>query len=169
MTAAAHGTKTGFFGRFDEAVFGLIYGAIMVLSILMAAGDHPESPLKTAAVLFGSLLAITLAKSFAEFLAHGVETGDRLERSAWRKAWSHSYPTLAVANVPTLLCLAAAFSWLTIETAVMLSQVLCIALLILLGARVGWVIDGRPLPALLGALFAGGIGMALAILKVLIH
>lgn len=31
--------------RLDKAAFGIIYGAIMVLSILMAAGDHPEAPM----------------------------------------------------------------------------------------------------------------------------
>jgi len=40
----------------------IIYGAVLVLSILMAAGDHPDVPLKTAVVLFGLIMAITLAK-----------------------------------------------------------------------------------------------------------
>ena len=155
--------------RLDKAAFGIIYGAIMVLSILMAAGDHPEAPFETAVVLFGSVLAITLAKAFAELLAHALESGERLTRRAWRAAWHHSSPTLAVANLPTLFFVAAAAGWIGSELAVLLSQGLCVLLLAVLGARVGWVIDGRMLPALLGGLFAGAIGLALAVVKVVIH
>ncbi|MDQ2091652.1 hypothetical protein [Marimonas arenosa] len=155
--------------RLDKAAFGIIYGAIMVLSILMAAGDHPESPVKTAVVLFGSVLAITLAKAFAELLAHALDSGERVTRHAWRAAWHHSSPTLAVANLPTLFFLAAGFGWMGVELAALLSQGVCVALLAVLGARVGWVIDGRVTPAVLGGLFAGGIGLVLALMKVAIH
>jgi hypothetical protein len=57
----------------------------------------------------------------------------------------------------------------SVELATLLSQGVCVALLAVLGARVGWVIDGRISPAILGGLFAGGIGLALAVMKVAIH
>jgi hypothetical protein len=155
--------------RLDKAAFGIIYGAVMVLSILMAAGDHPQSAIKTAVVLFGSVLAITLAKAFAELVAHALDSGERVTRQAWRAAWRHSSPTLAVANLPTLFFLAAGVDWIGVELAVLLSQGICVALLAVLGARVGWVVDGRITPAVLGALFAGGIVVALAVMKVAIH
>lgn len=155
--------------RLDKAAFGIIYGAVMVLSILMAAGDHPDAPIKTAIVLFGSILAITLAKAFAELVANALETGERVTRHAWRAAWHHSSPTLAVANLPTLFFLVAAAGWMGAELAAFLSQGVCVALLAFLGARVGWVIDRRFAPALLGGLFAGGLGVALALMKVVIH
>lgn len=155
--------------RLDKASFGIIYGAVMVLSILMAAGDHPQSPVKTAVVLFGSVLAITLAKAFAELVAHALDSGERVTRHAWHAAWHHSSPTLAVANLPTLFFLAAGVGWFGVELAVLLSQGICVALLAMLGARVGWVVDGRITPAVLGGLFAGGIGVALAFMKVAIH
>lgn len=155
--------------RLDKAAFGIIYGAIMVLSILMAAGDHPDAPIKTAIVLFGSIFAITLAKAFAELVANALETGERITRHTWRGAWHHSSPTLAVANLPTLFFLAAAAGWLGTEQAALFSQGVCIALLAFLGARVGWVIDRKFTPALLGGLLAGGLGVALALMKVAIH
>jgi hypothetical protein len=153
----------------DRSAFGLVYGAITVLSILMAMGDHPEAPYEAAAILFGSVLAVTLAKAFAELLAHALETGERVTRRGWRAAWRHSTPTLAVVNLPTLFFIMAGLGWITVETAVQLAQVVCIVVLMVVGARVGWVIDKRPLPAFAGMLFAGGIGLALALLKYLIH
>lgn len=79
--------------RFDNAAFGIIYGAIIVLSILLAQGGHTASPLETAVVLFGSVLAITLAKSFAELLSHALGSRERMVRGSWRAAWRHSWPT----------------------------------------------------------------------------
>ncbi|MEC3861236.1 hypothetical protein VK792_08070 [Mesobacterium sp. TK19101] len=155
--------------RFDKAAFGIVYGAITVLSILLATAAHPEAPFETAAVLFGSVLAITLAKTFAEFLGHALEAGQRLTRSGWQAAWRHSTPTLAAANLPTALFVAAGLGWMQPESALLSSQAVCIALLATTGARIGWVLDRSVMNALLGALFAGGIGLALAILKHLIH
>ena len=155
--------------RLDNAAFGIIYGAIVVLSALMAGGSHPEAPLQTAVILFGSVLAITLAKAFAELMAHAIGTGERITRQAWGAAWRHSRATLAVANVPTLLFVAAAAGWLPLETAVLLAHSVCILLLVTMGARAGWVIDSRVVPAILGGLFAGGIGAALSLIKLFTH
>ena len=168
MTEPAITTQRGW-QRIDKAAFGIIYGAIMVLSILLAQGGHPAPPLETAVVLFGSVLAITLAKAFAEFLAHALDTKARLTRTSWQAAWRHSTPTLAVANLPTALFLAAWQGWIVAETALLWSQVLCVILLAGLGARAGWVLDRRMGPAILGAVFAGGIGVLLAIVKHVIH
>ena len=155
--------------RFDNAAFGIIYGAIMVLSILLAQGGHPAPPLETAVVLFGSVLAITLAKAFAELLSHALGARERMVRGSWRAAWHHSTPTLAVANVPTALFLAAWQGLIGADAALLLSQVLCVALLAVLGGRAGWVLDRRWVPAFFGAIFAGGIGLLLAIVKLVIH
>ena len=155
--------------RLDNAAFGIVYGAITVLAILMAAGAHPGTPFETAAVLFGSVLAITLAKTFAEFLAHALDSGERLTRSGWRAAWHHSTPTLAMANLPTLLFVASVLGWLATETALFASQAVCVALLAAIGARIGWVLDRSVFRACAGALFAGGIGVLLAVMKHIIH
>jgi archaellum biogenesis protein FlaJ (TadC family) len=155
--------------RLDKAAFGIVYGAITVLSILMAIGDHSEAPFETAAILFGSVLAVTMAKAFSELLAHAIDTGERLTRSAWRAAWRHSSPSLSMAILPALMFLSAGLGMMTVELAVGLSQLVSVAILLLIGARVGWVIDRRHWPAIAGALFAGGIGLALAGLKYVIH
>lgn len=155
--------------RLDKAAFGIVYGAVTGLSILLAAGAHPEAPFETAAVLFGSVFAITLTKAFAEFLSHAIDSGTRPTRHDWRAAWRHSAPTLGTANLPTLLFIANGLGWITSETAIVASQGVCVALLALVGGRLGWVIDGSIPRSMLGATFAGGIGLALAVLKHVIH
>jgi hypothetical protein len=155
--------------RLDHAALGIIYGAIAVLSVLMAVQDHAEAPVETAVVLFGSTLAVTLAKAFAELLSRALDTGERMTRGAWKRAWGHSRPTLVTANLATLMFVLAAVGVISAETAVAGSQIICVAFLLLLGARVGWVLDRTVISGVLGAVFAGGIGLLLAGLKYLIH
>ncbi len=143
--------------RFDKAAFGLIYGAFLVLSILMTSSGDGGSPFRTAAVLFGSVLAISLAKAFGEFLGNALDCGRHLTRSAWRATLQHSSPTLAAANLPTLLFVAAGAGWMPTELATSLSQAVCVAILMAIGGRLGWVIDRRIGMVVLGSFFAGGV------------
>ena len=154
----------------EKAAFGLIYGAIMVLSLLMALGETSEAPFEPALVLFGSILAMTLAKAFSELLSHAIETGERLlTAKAFQAAWAHSHPTLMVANVPTVSFVAAGLGWLTMDAATALSQAFCVGILIVLGARVGWVINHSWWLPIGGVVFAGGLGSALAFMKYVVH
>lgn len=115
------------------------------------------------------MLAITPANAFAEFLGHALETKRPMTRQSWRSAWIHNTPTLAAANVPTALFLAAWLGWIVPQTAFFASQAFCVALLALLGARAGWVLDHRVVSAILGALFVGGVRILLSVLKFVIH
>ncbi|MEL6540077.1 MAG: hypothetical protein AAFQ34_01590 [Pseudomonadota bacterium] len=154
----------------ERVAFGLIYGAILVLSMLMAAGESTDMTFKTALVLFGSVLAVALAKGFAELVAHAIETGERmLTKRALCSAWNGSHPTLAVVVLPTALFLAAGLGLCSSGLATVLSQAYCLAILVLFGARVGWVIGHGPWLSIAGALFAGGIGSALAAMKYVLH
>ncbi|GMN02887.1 hypothetical protein [Erythrobacter sp. MTPC3] len=154
----------------ERVAFGLIYGAILVLSLLMAAGESTDMTFKTALVLFGSVLAVALAKGFAELVAHAIETGERmLTKRALCSAWNGSHPTLAVVVLPTALFLAAGLGLCSSGIATVLSQAYCLAILVLFGARVGWVIGHGPWLSISGALFAGGIGSALAAMKYVLH
>lgn len=157
-------------GPVHRASFGLIYGSILVLSLLMAMDEVRDGPFEAALVLFGSVLAVTLAKIFAEVLSHSMETGERiLTAKAFGTAWQHSHSTLLVANVPTAIFVVAGLGWLSVETATGLAQLFCIFVLVALGARVGWVINHSWWLPIGGALFTGSVGFALALLKYAIH
>ena len=157
-------------GPVQRASFGLIYGSILVLSVLMAMDEVRDGPFEAALVLFGSVFAVTLAKIFAEILSHSMETGERiLTAKAFGTAWGHSHSTLTVANVPTAIFLVSGLGWLSVEPATALAQGFCIVVLVVLGARVGWVINHSWWLSIGGALFAGSVGFGLAALKYAIH
>jgi hypothetical protein len=86
MSPPAGPRITGFLQRMDAATFGVIYGAIMMLSVLLSLGAHPFNPLGIAVILFGSVLAIAMARAFAGVMAHSIETGERITRHAFRDA-----------------------------------------------------------------------------------
>ncbi|WP_371054645.1 hypothetical protein [Rhodosalinus sp. K401] len=154
---------------FDLAAFGLIYGTITSLSVLMAMSAHPEAPFRMAAALFGSVLAVTLAKAFAEVIAAELERCADAQKKAFTDAWRHSRPTLVAANVPTGLILASGTGLLPTPAAIGLAQGFGILLLLVLGGRVGWIARRKFRSVLLGALFTGGIGLALSAMKYLMH
>lgn len=154
----------------EREAFGLIYGAIIVLSLLMAFSPQPGAPFKPAAVLFGSVLAMTLARALAALIAHSIETGERMLRfPAMRAAWRGSHPILFVAHLPTGLFLASGLGWISLKEAVLLSQLFCILILVIFGARVGWVISHGVWLPIGGALFAGGLGTGLAMMKYVLN
>ena len=157
-------------GPVHRASFGLIYGSILVLSLLMAMDEVRDGPFEAAFVLFGSVLAVTLAKIFAELLSHAMETGERiLTTKAFGTAWQHSHSTLLVANVPTAIFILAGLGWLGVGTATAVAQVFCVFVLVVLGARVGWVVNHSWWLPFAGAFFAGSVGVGLAAIKHAIH
>jgi len=151
---------------FERAAFGLIYGAVMVLSLLMAIEVDAGASFRPALILFGSALAMTLARAFAALLSHGIETGERILRiPALSAAWRGSCSILVVAVAPCAFFAFAGSGAMDVKSAIRLSEIFCLAILATVGARVGWVIGKDALLATGGALFASSLGVALSALK----
>lgn len=161
--------REGVWSSLDAAAFGIIYGSVTSLALLMAMSAHPDGPLASAAALFGSVLAIALAKAFADVMSTAIDTGEKITRKTIAASWHHARVMLVAANLPTLFFVAASFGLWPFAMAVTMSQAYCTVLLMLVGARVGWRIDGTVRSAFLGAVFAGGVGLALALMKYVLH
>jgi hypothetical protein len=160
---------TGVWAGVDAAAYGMIYGTIASLSVLMTMGAHPDKPLLMAVALFGTVLAIALAKAFAEVMAGGLSVAKGAEPQSFAAAWHHARPTLVAANVPTLLIAASGLGLLSPALAITLAQAFGIAVLAIVGGRVGWVTRRTFRAILLSSLFTGVIGLAISVLKYLLH
>ncbi|MCR9193312.1 MAG: hypothetical protein NXH88_01195 [Hyphomonas sp.] len=153
----------------DEAAFGVIYGAITVMGVLVATGADGLNPLVTAGVLFTTVLAVALAKAYADVASSALRSGRNADRGLIAKSWAHSRTTLIAANGPTLAMLLGAAGFYSTHVALILAQLCAIGLLFFYGARIGLRLTGRIVPAMLGAAFTGGIGLALGLLKNVLH
>lgn len=153
----------------DEAAFGLVYGSITVLSLLLAFDAHPESPVRMAVILLGSVTAILLSKAFAGVMADSIQDRRRPTRQDFREAWLHGRAALVAANTPAILFGLSAVGVMDAKLAMALAEGFCILMLMLVGARVGWAAEHRVASAVAGAAFVGGLGAALGVLKLILH
>ncbi|MEM9429940.1 MAG: hypothetical protein AAGA32_10635 [Pseudomonadota bacterium] len=155
--------------RVDEAAFGVVYGTITVMGLLLAMDPDHVEPLRAAGYLFVSVLAVAMAKAFAELCETALKTGQNADPADIASAWRHSRTTLFAANGPTAALLLAAAGLIEGATAHALAQLLAIALLCVFGIRIGRALDGTLKASVIGAAVCGGIGLAIAVLKNAIH
>lgn len=59
--------------RIENNAFGMIYGSVTVMALLMATGHGNEGAIETPVILFGSILAIVLAEGFAKISSDAVQ------------------------------------------------------------------------------------------------
>lgn len=153
----------------DEAAFGVIYGAVTVMGVLAATGPDHLDPLRLAATLFVTVLAVTLTKAYADLAATVLKTETPASRTLVKASWDHSRTTLIAANGPTLAMILAAVGIFSVGTGLIVAQVLAISLLVFYGARIGFRLYQRIGPAVIGGAFMGAIGLGLSFLKDLLH
>ncbi len=100
MTTQAH--------KIDEAAFGVVYGSITVMALLMGVQPPIDDPGHKAILLFGSVFAVAVAKAYAEICERILQSGHAATWSDVRAVWHHSRTVLLAANGPTLAFLLAA-------------------------------------------------------------
>lgn len=153
----------------DEAAFGVIYGAITVMGVLAATSPDHLNPLLTAGTLFVTVLAVALAKAYADLASNTLKSGQPADKGMIATSWRHSRTTLIAANGPTLAMLLSAAGFYNATVALALAQILAIMVLLFYGARIGFKLTQRLMLTVFSAAFSGGIGIALSLLKNLWH
>lgn len=153
----------------DEAAFGIIYGSITVMGVLAATNPDYTTSFNTAGTLFFSVLAVTLAKAYADVVSTVLKTGRSADRQIIMESWHHSRSTLLAANGPTLAMLLGAVGLYGPDLALLAAQVIAIGVLFFYGARIGLRLSGTWTSAILGAGLTGGIGLAISLVKTIWH
>ncbi|MEM9710186.1 MAG: hypothetical protein AAF871_15520 [Pseudomonadota bacterium] len=155
--------------RIDGAAFGVIYGTITVMALLMAIEPPISQPLGVALAIMGSVFAVALAKAFADICDKTLAAGAPLDRSAVRAVWSHSRTVLFAANIPALAFLLAEFGFLSGDLAYEAARIAAFGILGYYGARIGWRLGGSGLFALLSGAGVAGLGLMVSLLKYAAH
>ena len=155
--------------RIDEAAFGVVYGSITVMAVLAVMRPPIDDPGRNAALLFGTVFVVALAKAYAEICERMLASGTAATWSDIKGVWKHSRTVLLASNGPTLAFLLAALGLYSGDSALFVAQLLAFGLLGWFGGRIGWRISGRLSGVIVGAAATLGLGVLITTLKVLIH
>jgi hypothetical protein len=165
--------RPGGFGRLPPSDGQLaarsIYGAILVLALLLALQEHPPGPFRAALLVSGTVLAVLAAEVYAEVLGMEFDLGRTATREEFRHELRKFGPITLSAEVPVLVLVLSGFGLFSEHLAFQLAIWLTVALI----AAEGFLarrLAGRSLFASLrSACVLGGIGIALAVFKQLAH
>lgn len=153
----------------DEAAFGVVYGSISVMAVLMALHPPVENTGRVGLVLLATVVTVALAKAFAELCEQMLATGQDLSLADVKKSWRHSRTVLLAANAPAATFFLAWLGLYSAQLALVLAQALALALLVYFGGHIGWRVRRTVGGVLAGAAVTGALGLLLSGLKLLAH
>ena len=136
------GLMTTKVNQIDEAAFGVVYGSISVMAVLMAMHSPIEDPGFHAVLLFGTVFVVAVAKAYAEVCERMLKTGNAATWSDVGAVWQHSRTILLAGNGPTIAFICSAFGLISPDRRLLVAQLLAIGLLGWFGGRIGLRVRG---------------------------
>jgi hypothetical protein len=146
-----------------------VYGAILVLALLLALQQHPPGPFYAAVLVAGSILAVLAAEAYADLLGVEIDRGGPPTRQQRREKLRELAVMTAAAEGPVLFLVLAGLGLISEVLAFRLAVAITIALLFLAGFLARWLAGRSLWASLQSSLVAGGLGVALAIFKHFVH
>jgi len=146
-----------------------VYGAIVVLALLLAFEGQPPGPFQAALLVAGSVLAVLAAEVYAELLGKEFDLGRRATRAEVLAEVRQFGPITLSAEAPVLVLVLAGLGLLGEDLAFRLAIWLTIGLIAAEGFLARRLARGSVLASLRSACVLGGLGVALALVKQLSH
>jgi hypothetical protein len=147
----------------------VIYGAIIGLALVVALQTHPPTAGETAAVLFGTALAVGLAELYSEIVAAEARTRHPVPRDEIRARAVHALAVVFGAGFPAVFFVLAAVGVFDVQLAFTLSKWTGLGLICGYGFLAARMTGAGIMGALLHAAAVGAIGGFLIALKSLLH
>ena len=146
-----------------------LYGAIIVLAVLITADDHSQHPFKVAAVLATTVAVLLGMETYADVIAEEISLRRPLTRQERRSAARELMACTGAAEAPLLFLVLAGFGVISEPTAFTLAKGATLAVLFCYGyvaRKVAGLSNGE---AAMAAAVVAGVGVLLAIGKGYIH
>lgn len=148
-----------------------IYGLILALSVIAVAREYDSSP---DAGLVGLSVMITaivfyVAYVYSELLGRGVSQGQKLTPGAVGQAMRHHFSLVAVPTPLLAVLGAGALEWIPDRTALIAAIGIAVAELAAAGGYAAVRQGAGPLGTIASAAVAAGLGVAIVLLKALVH
>lgn len=148
-----------------------VYGTILVSGLIVVAGGYGATSWQTFLGVIGTVIVFWAAHVYAGALvAYGVEGAeDTTINAALRQSLRHSLGFLTSAVPPSVVLLLGALEAVSDDVAVWTALWLGVAILGALGYS-AFAIRGSPWPIrILGCLGTASLGVAMILLKVVVH
>jgi hypothetical protein len=148
---------------------GLVYGTILVATLLSAESARQETYAKTVGAVAITLLAYWLTIAYSEFAGERLERGERFEYGGFARTAVHELTFLYGAAVPLvvlLVCWAAGAALTTaVSAAIWFAAAAIVAIEVVIGIRTE--LTGRELirQTVVGAV----LGLLVVAVRVLLH
>lgn len=148
---------------------GLVYGTILVATLLAAESPKRETYAKTVAAVAISVIVYWLSASYAEFTGDRIREEEPFEPAAFARAAAHELPVVFGALGPVLALLVCWVGGAGLSTAVTIAVWTAVAIIVatevVLGAKAE--LTGRQLVIQTG--MGVVLGLLVVALRVLLH
>ncbi len=145
-----------------------LYGLIITGAVLATAPEEFRL-LRVAVLLLGTLCVYWAAETYVHFMAARTVLQRALSRDERRAIVRDGWPLVAACTVPLVLLLLEALVGMRTSTALDLTLAVIAALLFVLGWRMGRASGLTGARLLLSTCIAGLLGIAMILLKTLLH
>jgi len=146
-----------------------VYGAIVVLALLLAMQDHPPGPWESAALVAVSVVAVLAAELYAELLGLELDLRRAATRAERRAKLHELGPITLSAEAPVLVLVLAGLGLIEEDRAFDLAIIVTIALITVDGFLARRLAGRTVAESLRSAALLGSIGVALAVVKQVSH
>ena len=146
-----------------------VYGAIVVLALLLAMKDHPPGPWAAALLVTVSVLAVLAAELYAELLGLEIDLGRAATRAEQRAKLHELGPITLSAEAPVAVLVLAGLGLIDEDRAFDVAVVVTIALIMVDGFLARRLAGRTVAESLRSAVLLGSIGVALAVVKQISH
>jgi hypothetical protein len=144
-----------------------IYGTIVASAVLAAGGGHLRT-VPLAVTVLVTLLVYWAAEGYAELLSEQIHAGHLPTRGQLRASLVAIWPMVTASYVPLLVLLVARVLGATTKNAAIVALVVAIALLLIHGWAAGRAAQLHGLRLLAVTLIAGGFGIMMVLLKLVV-
>lgn len=148
---------------------GMVYGVLTMGTLLAAEGSRSETYLQAIGSSAIALLLYWFAHAYASLLGDRLSRGGRLGLRPLTRAFVHDWPILRGACVPLVGLLICWVAGLGLGSALTVAVWSCVACLIALEIVAGIRAQAKLSQLALDASIGGTMGLAIIVLRVVLH
>lgn len=151
----------------SETLAGLIYGLVTATAVIAVMADKDANLIYMSLAALGTSLALAFTYIYAHWLAGSYS--EDVGHAGWREAWRFEASTLVGPALLGVVMLSESAIGIDVVVAAEAAMWVATAILFLLGYRIA-LMGGHGYPAAVGfGVLDATLGMALVLIKVLVH